>query len=96
MSEPSCVQAHVYISGRVQGVFFRAFVRQKALELGITGYVRNLRDRRVEAVFQGPLDKVQEMIHHVHEGPRFARVEKVSIQWEEISDEFSKSFHILY
>lgn len=96
LSEPSCVQAHVYISGQVQGVFFRVFVRQKALELGVTGYVRNLRDRRVEAVFQGPPDKVQEMIKHVHEGPRLARVEKVSVQWEAVSDEFRNNFHIRY
>lgn len=96
MSVPNRVQAHVFISGRVQGVFFRVFVRQKALELGVTGIVRNLRDRRVEAIFQGPMDQVKEMIKYVHEGPRLARVEKVSVQWEEVSDEFADSFHIKY
>lgn len=96
MSVPNRVQAHVFISGRVQGVFFRVFVRKKAVELGVTGFVRNLRDRRVEAIFQGSMDKVQEIIKHIHEGPRLARVEKVSVQWEEISDEFGDSFYIQY
>ena len=96
MSDVNHVQARVFVSGRVQGVFFRAFVRQKALEVGVTGYVRNLHDGRVEVVFQGPPGKVRRMIKQVHEGPRFARVEKVSVQWEEVSEEFTGSFHIRY
>ena len=96
MADSNRVQARVFISGRVQGVFFRSFVRKKALEVGVTGYVRNLRDGRVEAVFQGAPSKVREMIKFTHEGPRLARVENVSIQWEEVSDEFVESFHIRY
>ena len=66
-------RAHVRISGQVQGVFFRDSTRQKAEELGLAGWVKNLPDGRVEAVFEGPAEKVREMIRWCEEGPRTPR-----------------------
>lgn len=63
------------MSGRVQGVGFRAWTERRARELGLSGWVRNLRDGTVEAVFHGPDDLVQDMIGHCRRGPTHARVE---------------------
>jgi len=85
-------RAHVFISGRVQGVFFRATTKRKARKRGVKGWVKNLADGRVEAIFEGEEDKVKEMIQFCHEGPRSARVEKVEVDWEDntgIFDNFS-------
>ncbi len=89
------VRAHVYISGRVQGVFFRSSVEDKALELGVKGWVRNLRDGRVEAIFEGEKEKVEEMMRWCHKGPPYARVTNVEVEWEEYKGEFS-SFGVAY
>ena len=89
------VRAHVYISGFVQGVFFRAHTRRKARELGITGWVRNLRDGRVEAVFEGEEEKVSTLIEWCKRGPPGAVVEKVDVTFEPPSGSF-KSFEIVY
>ncbi|MFB6161964.1 MAG: acylphosphatase [Halococcoides sp.] len=70
-------RAHVYVSGRVQGVFFRASTRDRADEHGVDGWVRNLSDGRVEAVFEGDPDAVEAMVAFCHEGPDRARVESV-------------------
>ena len=80
------VQKHIYISGRVQGVGFRAFCRSTARTLEIKGLVRNLRDGRVELVIQGRPDKVEEMVENVKEGPSFARVEDIEVKTEECED----------
>jgi acylphosphatase len=74
--------AHVRISGRVQGVFFRDSTRQKAEELGLAGWVKNLPDGRVEAVFEGPSERVREMVRWCEEGPRNASVEDVDSDFE--------------
>jgi len=77
------IRAHVLFSGKVQGVFFRAFTRDNALKLGINGWVRNLPDGRVEAVFEGPRDKVEKLIYLcTYEHPH-ARVEGREIKYEE-------------
>ena len=75
-------RAHVRISGQVQGVFFRDSTRQKAEELGLAGWVKNLSDGSVEAVFEGPSDKVREMVSWCEEGPRNASVEDVDSDFE--------------
>jgi acylphosphatase len=75
-------RAHVYVSGRVQGVYFRATTRDTAREVGVDGWVRNLDDGRVEAVFEGPESAVDRMIEFCHEGSEAARVDSV-----EVSDE---------
>jgi acylphosphatase len=76
-------RAHVYISGRVQGVFFRATAAREAAPLGLHGWVRNLPDGRVEAVFQGSRAGVDRMIEWCREGPPAARVDAVEVTWEE-------------
>jgi acylphosphatase len=96
MADMMEVSARVLVSGRVQGVFFRVYVRKHAVESGVRGYVRNLMDGRVEVIFQGPSDKVQEMIKHVHTGPPLARVDDVSVQWEEDLQDVEAIFQIRY
>ncbi len=88
-------RAHVFVSGRVQGVFFRATTRKEAEKRGVKGWVKNLRDGRVEAVFEGEEEKVEEMIDFCHRGSSAAKVEDVEIEWEEYKDEFS-NFSVRY
>ena len=80
-------RAHVFVSGRVQGVFFRATTRDEASDRDVDGWVRNLEDGRVEAVFEGPEDDVEAMVEFCHEGSDAARVEDVEISWEDPQDE---------
>lgn len=89
------VRKHVYISGLVQGVFFRANTKRMADTLGIKGWVKNLPDGRVEAVFEGEKEKVEAMIRWCHKGPPSAVVEKVEVIDEEYKGEF-KDFKIIY
>ncbi|MGQ9858470.1 MAG: acylphosphatase [Thermodesulfobacteriota bacterium] len=88
-------QGHVWISGRVQGVFFRHNTQQQALMRGISGWVRNLPDGRVEAVFQGERTKVEEMLRWCQQGPPGAWVREVEVRWEE-PDPALKGFRIAY
>ena len=95
MGSKEMVRAHLRIYGLVQGVFFRSSMRRIALKLGLTGWVRNLPDGSVEAVVEGPKDKVEELIRWAHRGPPLARVERVEVKWEEYRGEF-KDFRIRY
>jgi acylphosphatase len=79
---------HVYISGLVQGVFFRARTHEQARMLGLVGWVRNLPDGRVEAVFAGDEDKVDRAIQFCRVGPREAIVKDIAIHEEIWTDEF--------
>lgn len=88
-------RAHVFVLGKVQGVYYRATTRDKARERGVTGWVRNLNDGRVEAVFEGESDDVQEMVEWCHEGSSAARVEDVEVEWEDATGEFG-GFDIRY
>jgi len=88
-------RAHIFIKGRVQGVFFRQGTYEKAVELGISGWVRNLPDGRVEAVFEGEEEKINKIIQWAKEGPPIAKVEEVEIKWEKPTDEFD-GFQIRY
>ncbi|WP_136686591.1 acylphosphatase [Halorhabdus amylolytica] len=76
-------RAHVFVSGRVQGVFFRATTRERAAEHGVDGWVKNLDDGRVEAVFEGPEEAVEAMIAFCQEGSPQASVEDVETEYEE-------------
>lgn len=76
-------RAHIFISGFVQGVGFRHFVKRKAQEIGLTGWVKNLPDGRVEVVFQGPKEKIEEIIILCRKGPFLSEVEDVEVEWEE-------------
>ena len=89
------IRAHVFVKGKVQGVFFRANTRNKAQELGITGWVRNLPDGRVEAIFEGEKQKVEEIIEWTKRGSPIARVEGVEVEFEEYKGEFN-DFEIRY
>ena len=76
-------RAHVYVSGDVQGVFFRDSTREKAQQLGLSGWVKNLPDGRVEALFEGPSQKIREMVRWCEQGPPHARVENVESEYGE-------------
>ena len=76
-------RAHVYVSGNVQGVFFRDSTRQKAEELGLSGWVTNTPDGRVEAVFEGPSGDVRQMVDWCENGPSQADVEDVEAEYGE-------------
>lgn len=82
------IRTHIYVSGKVQGVFFRSSTRDKAKELALTGWVRNLDDGRVEAVFEGEKENVDKMVEWAWKGPEYARVEKVENTPEEYTGEF--------
>ena len=88
-------RAHVFIEGLVQGVFFRANTRREALLLGLRGWVRNLPDGRVEAIFEGDEKDVERLIRWCRRGPTLAKVSDASVQWEEPENSFS-DFRIKY
>ncbi|MGM0576837.1 MAG: acylphosphatase [Myxococcota bacterium] len=76
------VRARVFISGRVQGVFFRDSTQQQARRRGVAGWVRNLVDGRVEAVLEGRDEAVRAILDWCRDGPPAARVEDVEVRWE--------------
>ncbi len=80
------VQKHIFISGRVQGVGFRAFIRREAAVLNIRGWAKNLIDGRVEAVIKGEKNKIAQMLEKLKEGPSYARVDNLMINEEELED----------
>ena len=89
------VRARVFVGGRVQGVFFRFETRELARGLGVGGWVRNRRDGRVEAVFEGEKEDVERMIELCRRGPSGARVTDVEVRWEEPTGEF-EGFRVRY
>jgi len=82
------VRARILVSGRVQGVFFRDHTRRWASALNLTGWVRNLRDGRVEAMVEGDKKKIEELISKMEIGPPLSRVEEIKVSWEEYRGEF--------
>jgi acylphosphatase len=74
---------HITISGDVQGVFFRETTRRKATEAGVSGWVTNRSDGKVEAVFEGPPEAVDELVEFCREGPTAASVRDIDVQSEE-------------
>ncbi len=90
------IRAHVIVRGRVQGVFFRAELRETARRHGVTGWVRNLPDgRTVEAVIEGPRDAVEKVVCWCMRGPPAARVDEVRVSFEPYKGEF-RDFEIRY
>jgi acylphosphatase len=81
------------VSGKVQGVFFRAKTMQEAIRLGVTGWVRNLPDGRVEAVFEGEKEAVDAAVEFCRKGPKGAVVTDVDLKWEQFTGEF-KDFKV--
>ena len=88
-------RAHIFVSGWVQGVFFRDQTQKWANSLAITGWVRNLRDGRVEAMAEGDKEKIEDLISQLKQGPSLARLENVEVEWEEYTGEF-RDFSIAY
>ena len=88
-------RAHVLITGWVQGVFFRQRTKQEAQSRGVKGWIRNLDDGRVEAVFEGEENAVKEMVDFSKQGPRGAKVTNVEVALEEFSGEFN-DFRVTY
>jgi acylphosphatase len=74
-------RARVRVTGRVQGVFFRAEVRDRARSLGLAGWVRNAPDGSVEAELEGPTERVRSVVDFCRRGPRLAQVDDVSVEW---------------
>ena len=87
-------RVHVFVSGMVQGVFFRQGTKERAQKFGVTGWVRNLEDGRVEAVFEGEKNAVDNLVRYCHHGTSSTRVDKVEINYEKFTGEF-KNFATL-
>jgi acylphosphatase len=85
----------IFVTGKVQGVFFRQALKVMAKKNNIFGWVKNLKDGRVEAVLEGDEEKISRLVEWAHGGPANARVEDVEIRNEKFTDEFSK-FDVLY
>ncbi len=83
------IRALIYIVGRVQGVFFRSEVRRKARVYNVNGWVRNLSDGRVEAVFEGEEEDVKRLVEFCRVGPSGARVTKTRVSMQEYKGEFT-------
>ena len=81
-------RAELLISGRVQGVFYRASAQQEAMRLGLAGEICNLPDGSVEAVVEGPKDRIEEFIDWCKRGPPSASVEDVRVRWSNALGEF--------
>jgi acylphosphatase len=82
------VRAHIYVTGKVQGVFFRQNTKRQAQSRGVCGWVSNLSDGRVEAVFEGEEVSVKEVIAYCRHGPSFAKVEHVEVFFEDPLGDF--------
>ena len=80
------VRAHLFVSGRVQGVFFRVETRSEAMKRNVNGWVRNTSDRRVEAIFEGEKADVEQLIDFCRMGPPGARVTEIAVQWEDYKE----------
>ncbi|MGK5543304.1 acylphosphatase [Streptomyces sp. URMC 127] len=76
------IRKHVVVSGRVQGVFYRDTCREEARRHGVAGWVRNMPDGTVEAVFEGPAEEVEQMVGWAHRGPSRAEVRGVETEEE--------------
>ena len=76
--------------GKVQGVFFRANTERKAIELKLNGWVKNFKDGSVVAVFEGPKDKIKEIIKWCSKHQPYAQVKDVKISWESYRNEFDE------
>lgn len=83
-------RVHVFISGKVQGVFFRSSTKDMAKKLGLYGWVRNLVDGRVEAVFEGEKDAIEKMLEWCKVGPEYAKVTGIEVIREEFKGDFKE------
>ena len=84
---------HLFVYGLVHGVFFRANTQEKANNLGLTGWVKNLNDGSVELTAEGDKEKLEELLEFCNKGPESARVDSVKKEWKEYKGEF-KNFEV--
>lgn len=82
-------RARILVTGKVQGVFFRDFVRENAIRLGLTGWVRNISEGDVEMVVEGEKEKTLQLVEKLHQGPPAAQVKEVTVNWQAPEGEFS-------
>lgn len=87
MAEDAVARARVLVSGRVQGVCFRAFTVEEARSLQLNGWVRNLPDGRVEFVAEGPRRRVEALVEWSHRGSPYGCVDEVEVHWEDAQGE---------
>ena len=88
-------RVHIFVSGKVQGVFFRENTRKKAAEFRLSGFVRNLQNGKVEAIFEGKKEKIEKIIQWIKKGPETVQIKNIEINWQNYQGEF-KSFEIRY
>jgi acylphosphatase len=86
---------HVLIEGRVQGVFFRAATRDEAGALGLAGWVRNLADGRVEAIFEGERPALEKLLAWCRRGPPYAYVDHLEVEWQTYLGDLA-DFHVVH
>ena len=89
------IRAHVFVGGRVQGVFYRSEARYEARKHHVKGWIRNLPNERVEAVFEGEEQDVKQLVEFCKHGPPTARVTAIEVAWEPYTGEFN-DFEIRY
>ncbi len=82
------MRAHIFVSGKVQGVFFRSSTKDKAEEFSLSGWVMNLADGRVEAVFEGEKENVEKMVRWCKKGPGNAKVRGLEVILEDYKGEY--------
>lgn len=84
---------HIFVSGKVQGVFFRENTKKKAAEFELSGFVKNLQNGKVEAVFEGEKEKIEKIIQWMEKGPKTAQIKNIEINRQNYQGEF-KNFEI--
>jgi len=89
------VEIHCVITGKVQGVAYRAYVQEAATELGLVGYSKNMLDGSVRVVAQGSPDALKEFVEYLHEGSLLSTVEGVAVEWRSLGATFSE-FSVLH
>jgi acylphosphatase len=89
------IRAHIFIEGKVQGVFFRARATERAVRLDVTGWIRNLPNGKVEGIFEGEEENVDKLIDFCRVGPSTAEVKKIDVEKSTYTDEFD-DFRIKY
>jgi acylphosphatase len=95
ITTPEQARVHVWVTGQVQGVGFRAFVQQSGAVFGLTGWVRNVGYDQVETVAEGPRPVLERFAAAVQTGPRASQVEQTRLEWEKPTGEF-KRFEVRY
>lgn len=84
------VQAHLYLSGTVQGVGMRFFIRSQAVKFSLSGFARNLEDGRVEALLQGKKEDVEAVIEKIEKGDCPGMIQDIQISWEDLSSKLER------